>query len=189
MHPMLGVGFGVYAEAAAGISDKAGERKRWQVSHNAFTQVSSETGVPAMILFIGTLFYTWRTISRARRLASSIPEMADLALMASCMSLVLLIYMVNCFFANIAQELFYYMICGFAMACGAIVEQRYAFLMHVHRTAATDSIVPVSGLASGREIREAQGRFRPAAKDVSGGSDQYGNVPWARNPRRTGSGN
>jgi O-antigen ligase len=191
MHPLLGVGFGVYADAAAGISAKAGERKRWQVSHNAFTQVSSEAGIPAMILYIATLFYIWKTISRARRLASSIPEMADLALMSSCIALVLLIYLINCFFANIAQELFYYMICGFTMACGAIVEQRYHFLMNEHRAGvATSTNIPAT-VAPTRPIRDLQGRFRPAVKNAppTGGSDQYGNVPWARNPRRSGPGN
>jgi O-antigen ligase len=202
MHPMLGVGFGVYPDAAAAISARTGERRRWQVSHNAFTQVSSETGIPAMLLFLGTLFYTWRTLSRAKLLSSSIPEMADLALMSRCITLILLIYLVNCLFANIAQELFYYMICGISMACGAIVEQRYQSLRRAARSemplpanAGTSNLLtdtqpsPLASPGSGH-TRDPQGRFRPT-KDLppTGGSEQYGNVPWARNPRNTSSGN
>lgn len=63
-HPILGVGPGVHDAAQADIDKQSGERPDWQVSHNTFTQVSSETGIPGFLLYmaalVGPLWRLWR---------------------------------------------------------------------------------------------------------------------------------
>lgn len=55
-HPLFGVGPGVFASASWDERKKSvGAGGGLLVSHNTYTQISSETGIPGFILFVGTL--------------------------------------------------------------------------------------------------------------------------------------
>ena len=80
-HPLFGVGPGVFSFAAWD------ERKATEgagglalVSHNTYTQISSETGLPGFFLFIGTVFLCVKyTLSDYRSLKEKDPESAKFA--------------------------------------------------------------------------------------------------------------
>ncbi|HZQ51706.1 MAG TPA: O-antigen ligase family protein [Bryobacteraceae bacterium] len=81
-HPLLGVGPGVFAyvawdqrKAETGVGGWA------QVNHNTYLQMSSETGIPGLIFFAGTVFLCIRyTLADYRRLIKSKPELATIHL-------------------------------------------------------------------------------------------------------------
>ncbi len=185
-HPVLGVGIGVFTAAAANFSEEKGTRKLWQVSHNAYGQVSSEAGIPALLLFLTTLGMSIRAAWRSIQMARRVPGMEDLMLLSGCVLLVFIVYCFNCFFANLAQELFYYMAIGFAFATHRVVSERYwAFQRAAEVTrlrdleqpqTVPDPAVPQRPPAAAPVI----GRPKPVAPE-----EQYGGAPWARNPRRT----
>jgi O-antigen ligase len=195
-HPIFGVGVGVYADAAAEISAREGKRKLWQVTHNAYTQVSAEAGLPALAMFLATLFLAIKHLRQSKRMCERFPEMQDLGIMSDCLLLTTLVYMLNGIFANIAQELFYYMICGLSFACAWATQERYDALSQAYATAAASS-TPVSPTPMGTgaapqgtanrapEVAPAAaktpviGRPKPVAPE-----SLYGDVPWARNPNR-----
>lgn len=184
-HPVLGVGLGVYAAAAADISASVGEAKRWQVGHNAYTQVSSECGIPALLLFLWTLVVAARMTFRTRRMARSFPGGDELSLMAGCILLSGLVYIISGCFANIAQELFFYMLCGFALACEYVTQQRYGYFLAVQAEQARNvaSVAKPTLTVPGRPapIVASGGSVigRPPARTLE---SQYGDVPWAKNP-------
>ena len=55
-HPLFGVGPGEFAVAEAAVAKDLGKRAAWQVTHNTYTQVSAEAGIPAFLFFVGALF-------------------------------------------------------------------------------------------------------------------------------------
>ena len=70
-HPVFGVGPDQFANYEGKQRVEAGLIGNWHATHCAWTQVSSETGVPGLLLFAGGLFSAfamlWRTSGRAQR--------------------------------------------------------------------------------------------------------------------------
>lgn len=70
-HPMFGVGPNQFANFEGKSQQSAGEHAEWHETHNAYTQVSSECGVPALVFFVSgilsALFTVMRTWRRARK--------------------------------------------------------------------------------------------------------------------------
>jgi len=54
-HPLVGVGPGVYASAMAKQAEREGMPARWRVSHNTYTQVSAEMGIPGLVLYLAAI--------------------------------------------------------------------------------------------------------------------------------------
>ncbi|MCL4523561.1 MAG: O-antigen ligase family protein, partial [Acidobacteria bacterium] len=58
MHPLLGVGPGNFGDVNAQLTAGPDSRASWQQTHNAYTQVSSECGIPAGIAFLALVIIT-----------------------------------------------------------------------------------------------------------------------------------
>jgi len=66
-NPIFGVGPGQFMEAEAADAAKSGARGAWHYTHNTYTQISSECGIPGLVLFTGTLFLGYAGLSSLRR--------------------------------------------------------------------------------------------------------------------------
>ena len=66
-HPIFGVGTGQFQEAEAKDAAAHGSRGTWHDTHNMYTQISSELGIPGFILFTGALFGSYRGLSGIRK--------------------------------------------------------------------------------------------------------------------------
>lgn len=66
-HPLLGVGPGVFMDYQGNVATQNGERGLWHVSHNSYTQVSSECGIPALILYLCALAVTFAYLRKAAK--------------------------------------------------------------------------------------------------------------------------
>jgi O-antigen ligase len=119
-HPLFGVGLGNFPPASAEDSEESGEQAAWRNTHNAYTQVSSEAGFPGLILFLALIAYCYRTSSRIYRETKKQPEWSDIADIAFCFRLMILIYIVDaCFDSNaylFHLPVFSALICAFDMA-------------------------------------------------------------------------
>lgn len=91
-NPILGVGPGQFAPAAAGMAASRGEHALWRETHNTYLQVSSECGLPALALFLALLSYCFRSMSRLRRQAQEAPALLPAAHMATSIYLAVSIY-------------------------------------------------------------------------------------------------
>ena len=66
-HPILGVGPDQFQSAEAEDAGLQNVKGAWHYTHNTYTQVSSECGIPGLILFGGALIWAYSGLSRVRR--------------------------------------------------------------------------------------------------------------------------
>ena len=101
-HPLFGVGLGMFAVASGDDAASLGMRAPWRETHNTYTQVSSETGLPAFALYMGALAYCFSLMTRLKRASKNQPRFQLLFKMATCMHLSLLSFAVTSFFSSVA---------------------------------------------------------------------------------------
>ena len=72
-HPIFGLGPGIFAVGEADLAKSEGEAALWHVSHNSYTQVSSEMGIPGLLLYLAGLGATFLNIFRFRAQSGTDP--------------------------------------------------------------------------------------------------------------------
>lgn len=111
-HPLFGVGMGNFHIVSI----------HELVSHNAFTQVSSEMGLAALVI------YVWFMVAPLRRLRSIERETFDARgssrfyYLAVGLQAALVGYMVSSFFASVAYSFYVYYLVGYAVALRRMYE-------------------------------------------------------------------
>jgi O-antigen ligase len=108
-HPIFGLGLGNF-QVASGL--ELGRPSAWMGTHNTFTQVSSEAGVPALLLLLALLVTAVLNVTRVSR-AGVAP---DVNLMARATLASLLAFVFGAVFAHLAYE--YYLFYPVANAVG-----------------------------------------------------------------------
>ena len=93
-NPIFGVGPGVFITGVVNEAEQRGERPIWLASHNGYTQVSSETGLPGLFFYLMSFVSCFTFTIGIRNRAKRIPQMQHIVyicnylLMAlSCMAL------------------------------------------------------------------------------------------------------
>lgn len=67
-HPLFGVGPGNFQVAQAQLAIDRGEAYgMWHVTHNSYTELSSETGIPGLLIYLAFVVQCWRVLSVIRR--------------------------------------------------------------------------------------------------------------------------
>jgi O-antigen ligase len=61
-HPIFGLGPGVFVVGESQLAEAEGQKAAWHVSHNSYTQVSSEMGIPGLLLYLAALWCTFRNV-------------------------------------------------------------------------------------------------------------------------------
>jgi O-antigen ligase len=115
-HPIFGVGPDEFAVAVYGDSVKNGTRAPWLGTHNSYTQVASECGLPALVLYCGVIFISLRSNFRIYRRAAKYPELSDLSALAFCLFNSTLVYAICTFFFHIAYSSYLPGIAGMSIA-------------------------------------------------------------------------
>jgi O-antigen ligase len=102
-HPLLGVGIGNFpvAEDAVAISEGA-RRGMWHVTHNMYTQVSSEVGIPALLCFIGIIVNCFRATTYAQKALKKIPQARALLRTVFMLRLSIVGFAIGGFFLSVA---------------------------------------------------------------------------------------
>ena len=104
-HPIFGLGMG-NVQVVSG--NEARQSDAWVGSHNTFTELSAEGGVPALLLFLGLLFTALRGMKRIGNAALEGPEGNELSLMARATRASLLAFLFAGCFAHLGYEYFLY---------------------------------------------------------------------------------
>lgn len=112
-HPIFGLGLGNF-QVASGL--QLGQPSAWMGTHNTFTEVSSEAGLPALVLLLGLLVIAILKMKRISRASVVNPGASDLCLMARATLASLLSFVFGAFFAHLAYE--YYLFYPVAIAVG-----------------------------------------------------------------------
>ena len=141
-HPLFGLGLGNF-EVASGTD--LGQSGAWIGTHNTFTQISSEAGIPALLLFAGLLIIASLNMAKISKAFSNKPDQRELNLMARATLVSLLSFAFGAFFAHLGYE--YYFFYPVAVAVG---------LQYVARTQKAPSRAPEKKFAVNPEILAAQ---------------------------------
>jgi O-antigen ligase len=112
-HPVFGLGLGNF-QVASGL--QLGQPSAWMGTHNTFTEVSSEAGLPALGLFLALLVSAISGMGKSATALARNPGSADILLMARATLASLLSFVFGAFFAHLAYE--YYLFYPVAIAVG-----------------------------------------------------------------------
>ena len=104
-HPLFGLGLGNF-DVANG--NELQNPEAWIGSHNTFTQISSEAGIPALLLFLALLTTVLRGMTRVMRLTDEDPQRFELSLMARATLVSLLSFILGAFFAHKGYDYYVY---------------------------------------------------------------------------------
>lgn len=78
-HPVFGVGPGQFSTFESENSKSEGRRANWHETHNVFTQISSENGLPGLFCYLGAIISTFGLLNQVRRQAKQRPGCQDMA--------------------------------------------------------------------------------------------------------------
>jgi O-antigen ligase len=138
-NPVFGVGPGVFIAAEASAAQLEGRPAKWRLSHNSFTQVSSETGFPGFILWFGSLWAAFANVFWMRKNAAKDPSGLTLALsMALLISLVGLT--TNYLFSSSAYVVYMPLLIGLSVAFRGAAEREFALVASAPIQPASDPV-------------------------------------------------
>jgi O-antigen ligase len=112
-HPLFGVGPDNFQQLSGS----------WHVTHNSFTQMSTEGGLPAFVLYVSILWCGFKNVGKTKQLARGRPEsrLWARALLAS-----LVAYCVGSAFLSAAFEYFPYILVAYTTALFSITKKANA---------------------------------------------------------------
>jgi O-antigen ligase len=91
--PLFGVGPGQFG-------NYEGKAAQWRSTHNSFTQISSETGIPGAVFFLCGVISSFVLMQRTWRQTRGRPELREASLAFYCLSLSYVMFLVAIFFLN-----------------------------------------------------------------------------------------
>lgn len=117
--PLFGVGPGQFANFEGATARREGERGSWHDTHNAYTQVSSEAGIPAFLFYVAAVFSTGRLLSRVyKRARSQPPTLENRRIAAACLCVMLAFvgFATSVMFLSLAYRFYLPALSGLAIA-------------------------------------------------------------------------
>jgi O-antigen ligase len=115
-HPLFGVGPGDFVAAESAYQESAGQRSQWVGTHNSYTQVSSESGIPAFIFYVASIVACVRMNYRGYKRTLGAKGLEDYAAVSFCMFLSIIAYAVGSFFDQLAYSTYLPIIAGVSSA-------------------------------------------------------------------------
>jgi O-antigen ligase len=115
-HPLFGAGPGDFMAADSAYKEATGQRALWLGTHNSYTQVSSESGIPGFIFYVATIVVCARMNYRVYKRTSGVTGFEDHAAVSFCMFLSITAYAVGSFFDQLAYSTYLPIIAGVSSA-------------------------------------------------------------------------
>jgi O-antigen ligase len=118
-HPIFGVGLGNFAPYVFQVNKDLGQAKEaWFGTHNTYTQMSCEAGIPALLMFLGIIVATWRSLTRLIRATrhDDRSEARDIYYTAQAVQVCLGSFLFCLAFIHLAYDILPHMLLGVALA-------------------------------------------------------------------------
>ncbi len=122
-HPLLGVGPGQFAVADSEDLKREGKPAPWLGTHNSYTEVASECGIPAFLLYCAVIFLVLRSNLSIYRRAAGWNEAEGPEALAFCLFASALAYAVDTLFFHVAYSSYLPAIAGMSIALRLAVER------------------------------------------------------------------
>ncbi len=113
-HPIFGVGPGEFSDVEGGEAHARGQRGAWQVTHNAYTQASSEAGIPALFFVLAGIISTFLGLNRIYREAKDARR--DITAAAYCLQISLIGFSVAIIFLALVYTMYLPALAGLTVA-------------------------------------------------------------------------
>jgi len=107
-HPLFGVGANNFTPTT----------QHWRETHNDYTQMSCEGGIPALILFLMIL---WRAFRNLRETNQAVPKNSEEALWAGTLHASFLGFLAGAFFSSVAYLYYPYFLVGYTSILRSLV--------------------------------------------------------------------
>lgn len=124
-NPIWGVGPDQFSNAEGGTRRKEGLHGNWHQTHNTWTQISSECGIPGLVLFaipvLGSLGLVYQVFRQARR-----RKHKELEALGMCFMMALLMYYTAATFLSIAYQFRFPALLGLATALYFTAQKEWA---------------------------------------------------------------
>jgi O-antigen ligase len=115
-HPLLGVGPGQFANYEGNLAVQASQLGLWHGTHNSFTQISSECGLPAVFLYIGSVVSAFGLLRKVYRRAAQNPLNRDIGLLVLSVMLSFVCFFTAITFLNFGYSFYMPTLVGLACA-------------------------------------------------------------------------
>ncbi|HTS64590.1 MAG TPA: O-antigen ligase family protein [Candidatus Acidoferrales bacterium] len=151
-HPVFGVGPGMFPVAEDADAKENGQRVgKWQGTHNSYTQVSSELGIPALVAYVAIIVLSLKQTTALYRRTRGDPRLKGIGYCAMALNYCLVVYAVSVIFDYIAYSSMLSVFAGLAAA----LHQTAPY--EIDRITATPAPAPMVPFA------EFRPRWRPTA--------------------------
>lgn len=127
-HPIFGVGPGMFQVADAKDAEERKQPAAWHQTHNTFTQVSAEEGIPGLFIYMAALILCFKAIRSGRRYALQHPEIPYLGDMAFCLRFSMMAFTITAIFASNAYYFYFPLVAGLCAAFERSVNAQKAAL-------------------------------------------------------------
>ena len=129
LHPIFGVGPGEFGDyEGRRTKEETGHKGQWQETHNTYTQVSSEIGIPALICYlmaIGSSYKLVRRVYQSTKRRRPAPELKKLNMAALCLLVSMVGFCAAIFFINFAYFYFVPALVGLAVVFTEVTERDF----------------------------------------------------------------
>ena len=125
-HPLLGVGPGNFSVAQDELARARGENSNWQVTHNSFTGVSSEMGLPGLAIYFAFLYQIMKALGSIIRTRQPGPAWTELRVMATTLRAILVMFFVVACFSSLEFNTDVPILAGLTVALGFIAQRQRA---------------------------------------------------------------
>jgi putative inorganic carbon (HCO3(-)) transporter len=115
-HPLLGIGMNTFHNVST----------HEQVSHNAYTQISAEMGIPALIIYVIFILSALKRMRAIERETRDARSQARVYYLSVGLQASLIGYMVSSFFASVAYLWYIYYLVGYALCLHRLYEAKGA---------------------------------------------------------------
>ena len=124
-NPIFGVGPGMFAEAVEDDLRQQGKRTTFLLSHNSYTQVSSELGFPGLFLYIAVLVSCFKATGAVVKVSTNRNghRWENIGNTAACLRMTLVAFCVTALFSNVAYQSLLPAIAGLCAALYTSVQE------------------------------------------------------------------
>jgi O-antigen ligase len=116
LHPLFGVGPDQFPTAVDQDAARRGQLTPWLGTHNTYTQISSECGIPALIFYAAVIVLCLRSNFRLYLGTRDRPAQRELAALSRCLLAGTCVYAVSAFFFHMAYSDHLPLLAGFSVA-------------------------------------------------------------------------
>ena len=145
-HPFLGVGPGNFPTAQNDLAQARGDRSMWHLTHNTYTQLSSEMGIPGLAIYLVMLYYVFNTLNSIIRTKTVSPAWNDLRALALSLRTAFILFVPIAFFDALGYNADIPILAGLTTAVGFMAQKQRAIDRAAETQARVEALTPADSV-------------------------------------------